>query len=115
VRTAAGELPPVLVLAAERDAAAPYRGALELRGRLAGSVLVTERNAGSHGLADGANSCVRAHLLAYLLHGRLPAGGHADCPPHPAPRPYPAPAAAPAPTKAGAEGDAQRPTAPAVR
>ncbi|MFE5206887.1 alpha/beta hydrolase [Streptomyces sp. NPDC056600] len=89
VRTAAGELPPVLVLAAERDAAAPYRGARELRDRLAGAVLVTERGAGSHGLAGGGNPCVQARLLDYLLRGRLPAGGRADCAPHPAPRPRP--------------------------
>lgn len=53
VRTAPGELPPTLVLAAERDAATPYEGALELRRRLAGSVLVTERDAGTHGIAGG--------------------------------------------------------------
>ncbi|MDH6224117.1 alpha/beta hydrolase [Streptomyces sp. MJP52] len=87
VRTARGELPPVLILAAERDAAAPYRGALELRKRLAGAALVTERNAGSHGLAGGRNTCVRAHLRDYLLHGRLPAGGEAACAPHPEPVP----------------------------
>ncbi|MEU3555668.1 alpha/beta fold hydrolase [Streptomyces fragilis] len=89
VRTAPGELPPVLVLAAERDAAAPYRGARELRDRLAGAGLVTERAAGSHGLAGGRNTCVQARLLDYLLRGRLPAGGRADCAPHPAPRPHP--------------------------
>lgn len=72
VRTAPGALPPTLVLAAERDAAAPHRGARELRRRLAGSVLVTERDAGSHALAGGPNACVNAHLEAYLLRGRLP-------------------------------------------
>ncbi|MFH9662145.1 alpha/beta hydrolase [Streptomyces sp. NPDC017248] len=84
VRTGPGELPPVLILAAERDAAAPYQGALELRRRLAGSVLVTERDAGTHGTAGGPNGCVNGHLHAYLLEGRLPAR-HAFCAPRPEP------------------------------
>ncbi|MFC8880374.1 alpha/beta hydrolase, partial [Streptomyces ardesiacus] len=86
VRTAPGELPPTLILAAERDAATPYEGALELRRRLAGSVLVTERDAGTHGVAAGPNACVNAHLEAYLLDGRLPARD-ASCAPRPEPEP----------------------------
>ncbi|MFD5460288.1 alpha/beta fold hydrolase, partial [Streptomyces olivaceus] len=45
VRTAPGELPPTLVLAAERDAATPYEGALELRRRLSGAGRVCPRGA----------------------------------------------------------------------
>ncbi|MER5754094.1 alpha/beta hydrolase [Streptomyces sp. NPDC002088] len=86
VRTGPGELPPTLILAAERDAAAPYDGALELNRRLAGSVLVTERDAGTHGVGGGPNACVNGHLDAYLLEGRLPAR-HASCAPHPEPKP----------------------------
>ncbi|WP_037858530.1 alpha/beta hydrolase [Streptomyces sp. NRRL S-340] len=86
VRTAPGALPPTLVLAAERDAATPYGGALELHRRLAGSTLVTERGAGTHGLAYGPNRCVNAYLDAYLLQGRLP-GRSADCAARPEPRP----------------------------
>ncbi|MEU6551117.1 alpha/beta hydrolase [Streptomyces sp. NPDC046915] len=86
VRTGPGELPPTLILAAERDAAAPYDGALEMRRRLADSVLVTERDAGTHGIAGGPNTCVNAHLQAYLLEGRLPVR-HASCAPHPEPKP----------------------------
>jgi len=86
VRTAPGELPPTLILAAERDAATPYEGALELRRRLAGSVLVTERDAGSHGIGGASNACVNRYLEAYLLAGRLP-GRHASCAPHAEPRP----------------------------
>ncbi|KUN04869.1 protease [Streptomyces yokosukanensis] len=81
VRTGPGELPPVLILAAERDAAAPYPGALEMNRRLAGSVLVTERDAGTHGIGGGANKCVNEHLDAYLLEGRVP-GRRASCAPH---------------------------------
>ncbi|MFB7509413.1 alpha/beta hydrolase, partial [Streptomyces broussonetiae] len=69
VRTGPGEVPPVLILAAERDAAAPYSGALEMNRRLAGSVLVTERDAGTHGIGGGANACVNDHFEAYLVQG----------------------------------------------
>ncbi|MGV9531524.1 alpha/beta hydrolase, partial [Streptomyces cellulosae] len=86
VRAGEDALPPTLILAAERDAATPYDGALELHRRLTGSALVTERDAGSHGLAGGANACVNAHLTAYLLEGRVP-GRRASCAPHPAPAP----------------------------
>jgi pimeloyl-ACP methyl ester carboxylesterase len=89
VRTGPGELPPVLILAAERDAAAPYEGALVLHRRLAGSVLVTERDAGTHGIAGGPNRCVNGHLEAYLLEGRLPVR-RASCAPRPEPEPAPA-------------------------
>lgn len=92
VRAAAGALPPTLILAAERDAATPYEGALELRRRLAGSVLVTERDAGTHGIGGGANACVNGHLETYLLTGRLPARG-ASCAPHREPRPIMGPRA----------------------
>ncbi|MEV0255120.1 alpha/beta hydrolase [Streptomyces sp. NPDC050732] len=86
VRTAPGELPPTLILAAERDAATPYEGALELNRRLSGSALVTEENAGTHGIAGGPNKCVNAHFEAYLLEGRLPVR-HASCAPHKEPAP----------------------------
>ncbi|MEV0498559.1 alpha/beta hydrolase, partial [Streptomyces spectabilis] len=82
----AGTLPPTLVLAAERDAATPYAGARELHERLFGSVLVTERGAGTHGIAGGPNACVNGYMDAYLLEGRLP-DRHAECAPHPEPRP----------------------------
>ncbi|GLW50843.1 protease [Streptomyces sp. NBRC 14336] len=86
VRTGPGELAPTLILAAERDAASPYQGALELHRRLWHSVLVTERDAGTHGIGGGPNACVNAHLDAYLLQGRLPVR-RAACAPHPEPRP----------------------------
>ncbi|MER5215255.1 alpha/beta hydrolase [Streptomyces sp. NPDC002838] len=97
VRTGRGELPPTLILAAERDAATPYDGALELHRRLSGSVLVTERGAGTHGIAGGPNPCVNGHVEAYLLHGDLPAR-RASCAPRPEPKPKSATAARKAPT-----------------
>ncbi|MFI8965470.1 alpha/beta hydrolase [Streptomyces sp. NPDC053493] len=96
VRTGPGVLPPVLILAAERDAAAPYEGARELHRRLAGSALVTERGAGTHGIGGGPNACVNGHLERYLLTGAVPgttAGEEgtpvrrASCAPHPEPDP----------------------------
>ncbi|MFJ3668881.1 alpha/beta hydrolase [Streptomyces sp. NPDC090106] len=90
VRTGPGELPPTLILAAERDAATPYDGALELHRRLSGSVLVTERDAGTHGIAGGSNACVNGYVDAYLLEGRLPVR-RAACAPHQEPKPRPRP------------------------
>ncbi|MEV1023774.1 alpha/beta hydrolase [Streptomyces sp. NPDC050264] len=87
VRTAPGALPPTLILAAERDAATPYAGARELNRRIAGSVLVTERGAGTHGVAGGANACMNGHLDAYLLDGVVPERRAAACAPHPEPAP----------------------------
>ncbi|MFD9907056.1 alpha/beta hydrolase [Streptomyces sp. NPDC059063] len=99
VGAAADALPPTLILAAERDAATPYKGALELHERLGGSVLVTEEDAGTHGIAGGPNPCVNGHLDAYLLEGRLPVRS-AECAPHPEPTPIPSTRAAAHPGKA---------------
>ncbi|MEU9594036.1 alpha/beta hydrolase [Streptomyces sp. NPDC048193] len=90
VRTGPGELPPTLVLAAERDAAAPYDGVLELHRRLSGSVLVTERDTGTHGIGGGPDACVNGRLEAYLLEGRLPERD-TSCAGRPEPRPRPGP------------------------
>lgn len=85
LRTDAGALPPVLLLAAERDAATPYEGARELARRLGGSAdLVTEKDAGSHGLAGAHNACVNRHVDRYLLTGRRP--GDVTCAPRPEPK-----------------------------
>ncbi|MEV5511013.1 alpha/beta hydrolase [Streptomyces orinoci] len=78
-------LPPTLLLAAERDAATPYQGALELHRRLSGSSLVTERNAGTHGIGGGPNTCVNRYFEDYLLNGRLP-GRRASCAGRPEPK-----------------------------
>ncbi|WP_405563931.1 alpha/beta hydrolase [Streptomyces sp. NBC_01180] len=86
VRSSDGALPPTLILAAERDAATPYPGALELQRRLRGSVLITERGAGTHGIGGGPNKCVNTYLDDYLLTGRTPVR-RATCAPHPLPDP----------------------------
>ncbi|MFE0601032.1 alpha/beta hydrolase [Streptomyces sp. NPDC058892] len=80
-------LPRTLVVAAERDGATPYPGALELQRRLgAGASLVTETGAGSHGVVGGRNGCVDRHVERYLLTGATP-GWRATCAPHPEPAP----------------------------
>jgi pimeloyl-ACP methyl ester carboxylesterase len=79
-------LPGVLIVQSTRDAATPYRGALELHGRLAGSRLVTERDAGSHGVTGLVNPCVNSRVDAYLLNGTLDPQD-VVCGPHAAPVP----------------------------
>lgn len=98
VRTEEGELAPTLILAAERDAATPYAGAKELNRRLRGSVLVTERDAGTHGVGGGPNKCINGHLEAYLLEGKLPVR-RAACAPHKEPEPLSGARAAALPKK----------------
>ncbi|WP_412076391.1 alpha/beta hydrolase [Streptomyces xanthophaeus] len=83
----AAALPRTLVVAAERDGATPYPGALELQRRLGpGAALVTEEGAGSHGVVGSGNDCVDRHVERYLLTGDTP-GRSVTCAPHPEPAP----------------------------
>ncbi|WP_424889599.1 alpha/beta hydrolase [Streptomyces sp. XH2] len=79
-------LPPVLIVQSARDAAAPYDGAVELHKRLKGSRLITERDAGSHGVTDLTNPCVNDRVDAYFLTGRTD-DADVTCAPHAAPEP----------------------------
>ncbi len=79
-------LPDVLIVQSTRDAATPYAGALELHRRLRGSELVTERDAGSHGVTGLVNRCVNDRVTAYLVEGVLD-GHDVVCAPHAEPRP----------------------------
>ncbi|OKK22660.1 protease [Streptomyces sp. CB00455] len=80
-------LPRTLIVAAERDGATPYRGALELQRRLGPqAALVTERGAGAHGVVGGRNDCVDRHVERYLLTGDT-SGWRVTCAPHPEPAP----------------------------
>ncbi|MER6498062.1 alpha/beta hydrolase [Streptomyces sp. NPDC001455] len=85
IKTGKG-LPPVLIVQSERDAATPYVGAVELHKRFKGSRLITERNAGSHGVTGLVNPCINERVDAYLLTGRT---DRADvtCDPHATPKP----------------------------
>lgn len=85
-------LAPVLIVQSERDAATPYEGALSLHRRLAGSRLITEKNAGSHGVTGVVNPCVNTRVDTYLLTGKVDAQD-VTCAPHATPVP-PAPATA---------------------
>ncbi|MGK5630935.1 alpha/beta hydrolase [Streptomyces sp. URMC 123] len=109
VRSHAG-LPPVLIVQAERDAATPYEGAVELHKRLKGSRLITEKNAGSHGVTSLVNACVNERVDAYLLEGKVDARD-VTCEPHAVPKPAPA---APAAKASAAETPAAE-AAPAAR
>ncbi|MFE2169159.1 alpha/beta fold hydrolase [Streptomyces sp. NPDC059447] len=83
----AAALPRTLIVAAERDGATPYRGALELQRRLGGeAALVTEKGSGSHGVVGGRNDCVDRHVERYLLTGDT-SGWRVTCAPHPEPAP----------------------------
>ncbi|MER8223037.1 alpha/beta hydrolase [Streptomyces sp. NPDC094143] len=85
VKTGKG-LPPVLIVQSERDAATPYEGAVELHQRFKGSRLITEKDAGSHGVTGLTNPCVNTRVDAYLLTGKLD-GADVTCAPHATPKP----------------------------
>ncbi|MEU4658123.1 alpha/beta hydrolase [Streptomyces sp. NPDC023723] len=85
VQTGKG-LPPVLIVQSERDAATPYEGAVELHQRFKGSRLITERDAGSHGVTGLTNPCVNDRVDTYLLTGKVDARD-VTCAPHATPKP----------------------------
>nr|WP_245997638.1 alpha/beta hydrolase [Streptomyces armeniacus] len=89
VRTGKG-LPPVLLVQSERDAATPYAGAVELHKRLKGSRLITEKDAGSHGVTSLENGCVNKRVDAYLLSGKTDSRD-VTCEPHATPEPEKSP------------------------
>ncbi|KUN41906.1 aminopeptidase [Streptomyces longwoodensis] len=79
-------LPPVLIVQSERDAATPYEGAVELHKRFKGSRLITEKDAGSHGVTSLVNPCINPKVDAYLLNGTVD-GADVTCAPHATPKP----------------------------
>ncbi|PWI20042.1 aminopeptidase [Streptomyces sp. Act143] len=85
VKTGKG-LPGVLIVQSERDAATPYGGAVELHKRFKGSRLITEKDAGSHGVTGLVNPCINERVDAYLLSGKLDAAD-VTCGPHATPKP----------------------------
>ncbi|WP_155060192.1 alpha/beta hydrolase [Streptomyces blattellae] len=85
VQTGKG-LPGVLIVQSTRDAATPYGGAVELHERFKGSRLITERDAGSHGVTSLVNPCINERVDAYLLTGKLD-GADVTCAPHATPKP----------------------------
>ncbi|MFI0239208.1 alpha/beta hydrolase [Streptomyces sp. NPDC016845] len=85
VKTGKG-LPSVLIVQSERDAATPYEGAVELHKRLKGSRLITEKDAGSHGVTGLTNPCVNDRVDTYLLTGKTDSKD-VTCAPHATPKP----------------------------
>ncbi|KMS78623.1 tripeptidyl aminopeptidase [Streptomyces leeuwenhoekii] len=85
VKTGKG-LPPVLIVQSERDAATPYGGAVELHQRFKGSRLITERDAGSHGVTGLVNPCVNDRVDTYLLTSEVDSRD-VTCAPHATPKP----------------------------
>ncbi|TVL87854.1 alpha/beta hydrolase [Streptomyces sp. SAJ15] len=77
---------PILIVQATRDAATPYEGAVELHKRIKGSRLITEKNAGSHGVTGLVNPCINDRVDAYLLKGKVDAKD-VTCAPHATPKP----------------------------
>ncbi|MGW4684916.1 alpha/beta hydrolase [Streptomyces sp. NPDC004244] len=106
-------LAPVLIVQSERDAATPYEGAVELHRRLAGSRLITEQGAGSHGVTSLVNPCINTRVDDYLLKGKVDAKD-VLCGSHAAPV-APAPAAAKARSAAPASDFPAREELPSVR
>ncbi|QHC24118.1 alpha/beta hydrolase [Streptomyces sp. GS7] len=79
-------LPPVLIVQSTRDAATPYDGAVELHKRFAGSRMITERGAGSHGVTGLVNPCINKRVDAYFLEGKTDPKD-VTCAPHATPVP----------------------------
>ncbi|MEW9516322.1 alpha/beta hydrolase [Streptomyces tubercidicus] len=85
VKTGKG-LPNVLIVQSVRDAATPYGGAVELHRRLKGSRMITERDAGSHGVTGEVNPCINKRVDTYFLTGKTDAKD-VTCAPHATPKP----------------------------
>ncbi|WP_327044552.1 alpha/beta hydrolase [Microbispora sp. NBC_01189] len=108
------QLPPILLIQAQRDAATPYDGALRMRRRFPTARLVTS-GGGNHGVSLAGNACVDRYLAAYLRDASAPPqrrgarGAGASCPADPPPRAAPvavAPAAVAPANGAAAPGAA---------
>ncbi|MFF4607295.1 alpha/beta hydrolase [Streptomyces sp. NPDC001339] len=93
------QLPPVLLVQDDGDAATPYAGAAELHRRFPGSSLLTVKNAGAHSVTTERNPCVNDRVDAYLLRGTLNSQDM-TCAPAPSPSPTPG-----TPTSAPGQGE----------
>lgn len=80
-------LPPVLMFNSVGDVATPYEGAQEMHDSLPSSVLVTERNAGKHGVYGVSGNAAADRIgTDYLVRGTAPPED-VDIPGHPKPDP----------------------------
>lgn len=85
VRTGHG-LPRVMIVQSTRDAATPFPGAVELHQRFKGSLMITEKGAGSHGVTGLVNPCINDRVTGYFVNGSLDRHD-VTCAPHAAPVP----------------------------
>jgi pimeloyl-ACP methyl ester carboxylesterase len=87
IRITGAGLPRILMFNSVDDMATPYVGALAMHRSLPSSVLVTETNAGEHGVyALSGNAVATRWGTDYLVHGTLPRGD-IRIPGHPLPDP----------------------------
>ena len=83
---------PVLLIDETKDAATPFRGSLEVRGRFPTSSLIAGVGGTTHAASLSGVACVDDAIAEYLSTGVVPArrpGRRADkdCPPVPQPHP----------------------------
>ena len=83
---------PVLLIGETKDAATPFEGSLEVRGRFPTSSLIAGVGGTTHAASLSGNACVDDAVAEYLSTGTVPArspGRRADksCPPIPQPNP----------------------------
>jgi pimeloyl-ACP methyl ester carboxylesterase len=91
VQVGTGEVPPVLLLQSEHDAATPQEGAVHMR-RLFPTARLISQGGGDHGVSLAGNACADRYLAAYLRDpGSLPerkaTAPDATCPASPEPKP----------------------------
>ncbi|GII55196.1 peptidase [Planotetraspora thailandica] len=91
VRVGTGEVPPVLLLQSEDDAATPQEGAVHMR-RLFPTARLVSQGGGEHGVSLAGSACADRYLAAYLrdpasLPERKAAAPDAACPAPPDPKP----------------------------
>ncbi len=66
-------LPPVLVVSTTNDPATPYQAGVDLAGQLGGALLTYDGT--QHTVVYQGDTCVDDAATAYLIDGKLPAGG----------------------------------------
>ncbi|MEZ0076876.1 alpha/beta hydrolase [Planotetraspora sp. GP83] len=92
VKVGTAQLPPILLIQSQHDAATPYPGALHMR-RLFPTARMISEDGGNHGVSLAGNPCVDRHLAAYLRDAtllpqrRAMRRADATCPAQPEPRP----------------------------
>jgi pimeloyl-ACP methyl ester carboxylesterase len=67
-------VPQVLMIQSEHDPATAYEAAASAHRNFAGSVMVTVKGEGDHGIYGGDNGCVNTIVERFLSSGDLPAG-----------------------------------------